>query len=203
MAHLGLFAPILERLASIAIKVAIDSMAATWPALYMLTPSDSLSNLPLQITCLLTISISIFCYTAIGSKMLKPSSQFGLLLVKQLTICLLYPHCISLNHAMYHFALTSPARTTLENSSRFHFKDYLTDFEQLVQQLNAFSMYSFEQLQQVADFAASSFNELSTAFEQERAATAATIAKLQIQVNKLSTPKPYVLPSPPSDDLAD
>ncbi|KAJ9058122.1 hypothetical protein DSO57_1015544 [Entomophthora muscae] len=106
MAHLGLFAPILKRLASVAIKVAINSMAATWPALSLSTPSDSLSNLPLQITCLLTILLSIFSYTTMGSKMLKPSSQFGLLLVKQFTICLLYPHHISLNCAAYHFVLT-------------------------------------------------------------------------------------------------
>ncbi|KAJ9064643.1 hypothetical protein DSO57_1028332 [Entomophthora muscae] len=105
MAHLGLFAPILERLASVPVKVAVDSMAATWPALYMATPSDSFLNLTLQFTCLLKISISIFCYTTTGSKMLKTSSQFGLLLVKQLTICLLYPHCLSLNHTAYHFAL--------------------------------------------------------------------------------------------------
>ncbi|KAJ9070347.1 hypothetical protein DSO57_1008921 [Entomophthora muscae] len=124
MAHLGLFAPILERLASVAVKVAVDSMTTTWPALYMLTPSDSLSNLPLQITCFLTISITIFCYTAIGSKMLKLSSQFGLLLVKQLTICLLYPHCISLNHAACHFTLTTqllnsaPATSPMRNGSR-------------------------------------------------------------------------------------
>ncbi|KAJ9069769.1 hypothetical protein DSO57_1039800 [Entomophthora muscae] len=108
MAYLGLFAPVLERLAFVAVKVAVDSMAATWPALYMLMPSDSFSNFPLQVICLLTISTSIFCYTAIGSKMLNLSSQFGLLLVKQLTICSLYPHHISLNHAAYHFTLTPP-----------------------------------------------------------------------------------------------
>ncbi|KAJ9082696.1 hypothetical protein DSO57_1039764 [Entomophthora muscae] len=80
MAHLGLFAPILKRLASVAVKVAINSMAATWPALSLSTPSDSLSNLPLQITCILTISLPIFSYTTMGSKMLKPSSLFGLLI---------------------------------------------------------------------------------------------------------------------------
>ncbi|KAJ9050159.1 hypothetical protein DSO57_1016987 [Entomophthora muscae] len=107
--YLGLLAPVLERLAVVADKVAVDSMAATWPALYMLMPSDLFSNFPLQVICLLKISTSIFCYTTIGSKMLNLSSQFGLLLVKQLTICLLYPHCISLNHAAYHFTLTNPA----------------------------------------------------------------------------------------------
>ncbi|KAJ9048598.1 hypothetical protein DSO57_1020879 [Entomophthora muscae] len=89
MAYLGLFAPVLERLAFVAVKVAVNSMAATWPTLYMPMPSDSFSNFPLQVICLLTILTSIFCYTTIGSKMLNLSSQFGLLLAKQLTICLL------------------------------------------------------------------------------------------------------------------
>ncbi|KAJ9047996.1 hypothetical protein DSO57_1039494 [Entomophthora muscae] len=97
MVYLGLFAPVLERLAVVAVKVAVDSMAATWPALYMLIPSDSFSNVLLQVICLFTILTSIFCYTTIGSKILKLSSQFGLLLVKQLTICLLYPHCFHFN----------------------------------------------------------------------------------------------------------
>ncbi|KAJ9070358.1 hypothetical protein DSO57_1008932 [Entomophthora muscae] len=105
MAYLGLFAPVLERLAFVAVKVAVDSMAATWPALYIPMPSDYFSDLPLQVIFLLTILTSIFCYTTIGSKMLKLSSQFDLLLVKQLTACLLYPHCISLNHAAYCFTL--------------------------------------------------------------------------------------------------
>ncbi|KAJ9062817.1 hypothetical protein DSO57_1006594 [Entomophthora muscae] len=104
--HLGLFAPVFDRLAFIVFKAAIDTMAAPWPVLYLLTPSDSFSNLPLQIICLLTISTTIFCYTTIGSKMLKLSSQFDLLLVKKLMICLLYPHLISLNHAAYRFTLT-------------------------------------------------------------------------------------------------
>ncbi|KAJ9049588.1 hypothetical protein DSO57_1022828 [Entomophthora muscae] len=77
MAHLGLFAPVFERLAFVIIKVAIDSTAKTWPTLYMPIPSDSFSNLPLQIICLLIISISILCYTTQESKMLKLSSQFG------------------------------------------------------------------------------------------------------------------------------
>ncbi|KAJ9060201.1 hypothetical protein DSO57_1033413 [Entomophthora muscae] len=34
MAHLGLFAPVFERLAFVAVKVAMNSMATTWPALY-------------------------------------------------------------------------------------------------------------------------------------------------------------------------
>ncbi|KAJ9050520.1 hypothetical protein DSO57_1013758 [Entomophthora muscae] len=71
MVYLGLFAPVLERLAFVAVKVAVNSMAATWPALYMLMPSDSFSNFPLQVICLLTILTSIFCYTTIGSKMLN------------------------------------------------------------------------------------------------------------------------------------
>ncbi|KAJ9074383.1 hypothetical protein DSO57_1007231 [Entomophthora muscae] len=106
LAHLGLFAPILEKLASFMVKVAINSMSASWPTLYMLTPSDSSSNLPLQITLTAMILLSIFCYTNAGSKMLKPSSRIGILLLKQLTICLLYPHCLSLNHVSYHFTLT-------------------------------------------------------------------------------------------------
>ncbi|KAJ9073805.1 hypothetical protein DSO57_1012554 [Entomophthora muscae] len=84
MAHLGLFASVFEILAFVIVKVAIDSMAATWPALYMAMPSDSFSNLPLQVTCLLKILTFIFCYTATGLKMSKTSSQFGLLLFKQL-----------------------------------------------------------------------------------------------------------------------
>ncbi|KAJ9078467.1 hypothetical protein DSO57_1006247 [Entomophthora muscae] len=106
MVYLGLVVPVHEILAVVAFKVAVDSMVTTWSALYMPVPSDSFSNVPLQVICLLTILTSIFCYTTIGSKMLKPFSQFGLLLVKQLMICLLYPHCISLNHATYHFTLT-------------------------------------------------------------------------------------------------
>ncbi|KAJ9063388.1 hypothetical protein DSO57_1000715 [Entomophthora muscae] len=64
------------------------------------------------------------------------------------------------------------------------------------QQLNEFSTYSFKQLQQIADFAVNGLNELSAAFDQERAATAAAIAKLQSQVNELATPKPDVPPLP-------
>ncbi|KAJ9051225.1 hypothetical protein DSO57_1006477 [Entomophthora muscae] len=79
--HLVLFAPVFGRLAFIMFKVAIDYMAATWPALYMLTPLDSFSNLPLQINCILTIFNFIFCYTNTGAKMIKLSSQFGLLLL--------------------------------------------------------------------------------------------------------------------------
>ncbi|KAJ9090237.1 hypothetical protein DSO57_1039598 [Entomophthora muscae] len=106
-AHLGLFAPALEKLASVMVKFAINSMSASWPALYTLTPSDSASNLPLQITLTATILLSIFCYTNAGSKMLTLSSRIGILLLKQLTICPLYPHCLSLNHAAYHFTLTT------------------------------------------------------------------------------------------------
>ena len=80
---------------------------------------------------------------------------------------------------------------------------YLTNFKRLVQQLNAFSSYSFEQLQQVADLAAKGLNELSAEFDQERATTAAAIAKLQGQVNELSAPKPDFPPSPPSNNLMD
>ncbi|KAJ9079268.1 hypothetical protein DSO57_1037141 [Entomophthora muscae] len=105
-AHLGLFAPVLEKLASVMVKVAIDSMSASWPALYTLAPLDSSSNLPLQITLTATILLSIFFYTNVGIKMLTPSSRIGILLLKQLTICLLYPHCLSLNNAAYHFTLT-------------------------------------------------------------------------------------------------
>ncbi|KAJ9051292.1 hypothetical protein DSO57_1005879 [Entomophthora muscae] len=75
LAHLGLFAPVLEKLTSVMIKVAIDSMSAPWPALYTLTPSDSSSNLPLQITLTATILLSTLCYTNAGSKMLKLSSR--------------------------------------------------------------------------------------------------------------------------------
>ncbi|KAJ9073509.1 hypothetical protein DSO57_1015839 [Entomophthora muscae] len=106
LAHLGLFAPVLEKLASVMIKVAIDFMSTPWPALYTLTPLDSSSNFPLQIILTATILLSTFCYTNVGSKMLKLSSIIGILLLKQLTICILYPHCLSLNHAVYHFTLT-------------------------------------------------------------------------------------------------
>ncbi|KAJ9068695.1 hypothetical protein DSO57_1026124 [Entomophthora muscae] len=106
-AHLGLFAPVLEKLVSVVVKVAIDSMSASWPALYTLTPLDSSSNLPLQIILIATNLVTIFCYTNADSKMLMPSSRIGILLLKQLTIFLLYPHCLSLNHEAYHFTLTA------------------------------------------------------------------------------------------------
>ncbi|KAJ9053865.1 hypothetical protein DSO57_1020306 [Entomophthora muscae] len=106
MAHLGLFAPILDQLAVVMIKVAIDSVDATPPALCMVLSSGSFSNLPLQVICISTIFISILCYTARGTKMIKLSSKFGFLLLKQLSMCLLYPHCLSLNNAAYQFTLT-------------------------------------------------------------------------------------------------
>ncbi|KAJ9079954.1 hypothetical protein DSO57_1030235 [Entomophthora muscae] len=78
LAHLGLLAPVLDKLASVMVKVAIKTMSAPCPALYTLTPLDSSSNLPLQITLTTTILLSIFCYTNAGSKMLKPSSRIGI-----------------------------------------------------------------------------------------------------------------------------
>ncbi|KAJ9050861.1 hypothetical protein DSO57_1010412 [Entomophthora muscae] len=72
-----------------------------------------------------------------------------------------------------------------------------------MQKLNVFSAYSFDQLQQVADLAAQGLNKLKQEFDQGRAATAAAIAKLQTQVNELSTPKQDISPSPPSDNLMD
>lgn len=78
---------------------------------------------------------------------------------------------------------------------------YISDFKQLVQQLNAFSDYSFDQLQKVADLATRGLHDLNEKFDQERVTTAAAIAKLQAQINELSTPKPEIPPSPPSDDL--
>ncbi|KAJ9069972.1 hypothetical protein DSO57_1013262 [Entomophthora muscae] len=80
---------------------------------------------------------------------------------------------------------------------------YLSDFKQFVQKLNAFSTYSFDQLQQVADHTARGLCNLNEEFDKERTTTATTIAKLQAQVNELSTPKPDVPPSPPSDNLMD
>ncbi|KAJ9052672.1 hypothetical protein DSO57_1032048 [Entomophthora muscae] len=74
---------------------------------------------------------------------------------------------------------------------------YLSNFKRLVQQLNVFSMYSFNQLQQVADFAVNGLNKLRAAFDQESAVTATAIAKLQSQVDELATAKPDVPPSPP------
>ncbi|KAJ9062922.1 hypothetical protein DSO57_1005433 [Entomophthora muscae] len=52
MVYLGLFAPVLERLVFVAVKVAIDSRAVTWPALYMPMPSNYFSNFPLQVILL-------------------------------------------------------------------------------------------------------------------------------------------------------
>ncbi|KAJ9087865.1 hypothetical protein DSO57_1028945 [Entomophthora muscae] len=85
MAYLGLFAPVLKRLAFVAVKAAIDSLAAPWPTLYMTVSPISSSNLPLKIILASTIFSSSFCYTTSGAKMLKLSSQFNLLLLKQLT----------------------------------------------------------------------------------------------------------------------
>ncbi|KAJ9061705.1 hypothetical protein DSO57_1017958 [Entomophthora muscae] len=72
---------------------------------------------------------------------------------------------------------------------------YLSNFKQLVKQLNALSAYSFDQLQQVAEHAAQGLHELQEEVAQERASTAAFIAKLQAQVNKFSVPKLDVPPS--------
>ncbi|KAJ9053672.1 hypothetical protein DSO57_1021955, partial [Entomophthora muscae] len=58
--------------------------------------------------------------------------------------------------------------------------------------------YSFDQLQQVAELAARFLQDLQEEFDQERATMAASIAKLQAQVNKLSEPK---LDDPPSPCL--
>ncbi|KAJ9054668.1 hypothetical protein DSO57_1011670 [Entomophthora muscae] len=71
------------------VKAVINSFAAPWPTLYKLPPMDSSSNLSLQIIGALKISISIFCYTTTGSKMLKLFSQFDLLLFKQLKTCVI------------------------------------------------------------------------------------------------------------------
>ncbi|KAJ9062955.1 hypothetical protein DSO57_1005193 [Entomophthora muscae] len=80
---------------------------------------------------------------------------------------------------------------------------YLSNFEQLVQQLNAFSVYSFDQLQQVTHHVARGLCNLNEEFDQERTTMAAAIDKLQSQVNGLSMPKPDVPPSPSYDDLMD
>ncbi|KAJ9063438.1 hypothetical protein DSO57_1000031 [Entomophthora muscae] len=95
--------------------------------------------------------------------------------------------------------LEQPWRTQVDST----LNTYLINFEQLVKQINKFSAYSFDQLQQVAALAAKGLCKLGKEFDQERAATAATIAKLQTQVNELSTSKLNALPSPPSDDLED
>ncbi|KAJ9068969.1 hypothetical protein DSO57_1023181 [Entomophthora muscae] len=83
--------------------------------------------------------------------------------------------------------LEQPWRTQVDST----LNAYLTNFEQLVQQLNKFSAYSFDQLQQVAVHAAKSLQKLGEDFDQERAATATTIAKLQTQVNDLSASKAF------------
>ncbi|KAJ9049759.1 hypothetical protein DSO57_1021127 [Entomophthora muscae] len=72
---------------------------------------------------------------------------------------------------------------------------YLTNFEQLVQQLNKFNAYSFDQLQQVAVHTTKGLHKLGKEFDQERAATAATITKLQTQIDAPTFPS--------SDELAD
>ncbi|KAJ9079675.1 hypothetical protein DSO57_1033026 [Entomophthora muscae] len=78
---------------------------------------------------------------------------------------------------------------------------YLSDFEQLVEQLNEFSYYSFDQLQQVAAHAACGLLELQKEVAHERAISAAFIAKLQAQVDKLYVLKMYALPSPSNNML--
>ncbi|KAJ9071090.1 hypothetical protein DSO57_1000765 [Entomophthora muscae] len=67
IALLWLFAPILENLASVMIKEAVNSLATSWPTLYMLTPPNSYYDLPSKIILALTIFISIFCYTSPGA----------------------------------------------------------------------------------------------------------------------------------------
>ncbi|KAJ9051743.1 hypothetical protein DSO57_1002006 [Entomophthora muscae] len=53
--HLMLFAPVLERLDSVMVKVAVYSLATPWSALYMPVFIDTSSNLPLQIIYIRTI----------------------------------------------------------------------------------------------------------------------------------------------------
>lgn len=125
IALLGLVAPILEKLAFVMVKVAVSFLTTPWPALYMLFPLDFYTDLPLQIIFAMTISHSIFCYTLSGTKMLKLSSQFDLLLLKQLTICQLYPHCLSLNHEAYHFTLTLGALSLFLHLSGFELTSQL------------------------------------------------------------------------------
>ncbi|KAJ9089579.1 hypothetical protein DSO57_1011418 [Entomophthora muscae] len=60
--------------------------------------------------------------------MLNLSSQFGLLLVKQLTIYLLYPHCISLNHSAYHFTLTGAEGSLYDQAVESTLVQCLTSF---------------------------------------------------------------------------
>ncbi|KAJ9085100.1 hypothetical protein DSO57_1017270 [Entomophthora muscae] len=81
LAHLGLFAPILEKLASVMVKVAVDFLMAPWPTLYIPVPTDISSNFLLKIICSLTIFITFFCYKALGAKMLQLSSQLNSLTV--------------------------------------------------------------------------------------------------------------------------
>ncbi|KAJ9049404.1 hypothetical protein DSO57_1024948 [Entomophthora muscae] len=73
---------------------------------------------------------------------------------------------------------------------------YFSDYEQLVEQLNEFSSYSFDQLQQVAAHVACGLLELHKEVAHARAISAAFIAKLPAQVDKLYVPKMYALPSP-------
>ncbi|KAJ9051443.1 hypothetical protein DSO57_1004524 [Entomophthora muscae] len=93
--------------------------------------------------------------------------------------------------------LEQPWRTQVDTT----LNAYLINFERLVQQLKAFSIYSFNQLPQVADHAAKGLHAFHEEFDQERTATAAAIAKLQAWVNGLSMPKSNVPHCPPSDDL--
>ncbi|KAJ9082624.1 hypothetical protein DSO57_1002570 [Entomophthora muscae] len=81
MAYLGLFAPVFDQLAYVMLKVVIDSMGATLPALHMVASLDSPSNLPLQFICILKIFISIFCHTARGT-MSQVTNSYQLCLSK-------------------------------------------------------------------------------------------------------------------------
>ncbi|KAJ9059060.1 hypothetical protein DSO57_1006537 [Entomophthora muscae] len=107
---------------------------------------------------------------------------------------------LTVREHLYEFhQLEQPWRTQVDST----LNTYLTNFEQLVQQFNKSSDYSFIPLQQVAALAAKGLLKLGKKFDQERASTTATIAKLQTQVNELSTSKPDAPPSPPADYLAD
>ncbi|KAJ9075482.1 hypothetical protein DSO57_1035723 [Entomophthora muscae] len=104
--YLGLLAPVVDNVSSALFHLAADFFAVPWPALYSASPKSSVSNFLLQMLFSISVLVATFCYTSKGSKLVSPCTQFGLVLLKQLTICLIYPHCFSLNSASCHLTLT-------------------------------------------------------------------------------------------------
>ncbi|KAJ9080887.1 hypothetical protein DSO57_1020100 [Entomophthora muscae] len=85
-AYLGLLAPVFDDMAGTMVQMASDSFAATWPAFYITLPTRHYSNFPLKMIFFTSILITMLCSTGRGSRMIKPSSQFGLLAAHHLVL---------------------------------------------------------------------------------------------------------------------